>query len=56
MHFIYGYNTIWPIVCMTIIWFILIVIGVLLVRSFIKGSPKSKSSIRKRLEKGQMDK
>jgi len=56
MHFIYGYNTIWPIICMAIIWFILAVIGILLVRNFVKGAPKSKSNIKKRLEKGPIEK
>lgn len=56
MHFIYGSHTIWPIICMAIIWLILIVIGVLLVRNFINGTHKPNSVLKIRLPKGEMDK
>lgn len=55
MHFIYGYHTMWPIICAVIVWLILIVIGVFLVRNFINGAPKSMSSSKKKSEKGQID-
>lgn len=55
MHFIYGYNTVWPIISMAIVWLILIIIGLLLVRNFIKGPRKSNSNFKKRLEKGEID-
>lgn len=54
MYFIYGYNTIWLIMCMATVWLILLTIGVFLVRSFVKG-PKSKSISRERLDEIQKD-
>lgn len=50
MHFLYGYHTIWPMLFMGMLWLILIIIGILLVRSFVKGAPKSNKDFKERVE------
>ena len=42
MHFMYGYGSIWPIICMIILWLGLIILGCFLIRNFIHGGHRSR--------------
>lgn len=56
MHFMYGYGSIWPMICMIIAWLGLIFIGVLLIRNFTKGKPNTYKILKERFAKGEIDK
>jgi len=56
MHFIYGHNTMWLIIFMAIVWLGLIIIGVLLIRNFIKEAPKSENVSKEKYTKSETDK
>lgn len=42
MHLMYGYESIWPLICMMIVWLGLIILGCILIRNFIHGGDQPK--------------
>lgn len=55
MHLMYGYGSIWPMICMMIVWLGLIILGCILIRNFIHGGHRSKRILRERLARGEID-
>lgn len=58
MHFMHGYGSIWPLIVMVIFWGGLIITGLYLASSYVKGG-REKDSLQKtlkdRLAKGEID-
>jgi uncharacterized membrane protein len=55
MHFMYGYSSVWPLICMIIVWLGLIILGCFLVKNFNHGQRNVKKVLKERFVRGEID-
>ncbi|MEC5425331.1 SHOCT domain-containing protein [Virgibacillus sp. C22-A2] len=55
MNSMFAYGSIWPMICMLILWLGLMILGYFLIRNFIHGGNRSKRILRERFARGEID-